>query len=433
MTTRIYWFRTDLRVDDHPGLSHALAGATRLLPVYCHDPRPALPTPWGFAGAGPHRRHFLAATLADLDAQLRRRGSALLQLRGEPGLVLPELAAATGAGTVVCESIEQPVAVADLKALRAAGLAVQSVWLSTLLDPGRLPYPIGELPRHFTPFRQSIERAGTRPRAPAPAPDQLPPLPELPSHVQERLGAAAAEPLPSGGDDPRSSFPYQRPEFAGGQTAASAHLARYFGGPLPLAYKSTRNQLSGAETSTKFAPWLATGALSPHRVLAALREFEARHGAGEGSYAIWFELLWRDFFRLLALRARMRGIPATDAAPGPLSAEQAAALARWCAGQTGVSLVDAGMRELAATGFLSNRLRQVVASFLIHELAVPYQCGAAWFAAQLLDFDPYSNDGNWRYIAGTGADPRGGRHFNIDKQARDHDPDGQFRVLWGTE
>jgi deoxyribodipyrimidine photo-lyase len=93
-------------------------------------------------------------------------------------------------------------------------------------------------------------------------------------------------------------------------------------------------------------------------------------------------------------------------------------------------MVDAGMHELAATGYLSNRLRQIVASYLIHDLACDWRAGAAWFEAQLIDFDVYSNQGNWLYIAGRGTDPRGGRRFNPQKQAHDYDPDGHYRALW---
>ena len=106
---------------------------------------------------------------------------------------------------------------------------------------------------------------------------------------------------------------------------------------------------------------------------------------------------------------------------------------RWRTGHTGQPLVDAGMRELAATGWLSNRMRQIVASYLIHDLGGDWRAGAAWFEHLLIDFDPCSNQGNWTYIAGRGTDPRGGRRFNTDKQTQDHDPDGHYRRLWGTE
>jgi deoxyribodipyrimidine photo-lyase len=103
---------------------------------------------------------------------------------------------------------------------------------------------------------------------------------------------------------------------------------------------------------------------------------------------------------------------------------------RWCSGQTGEAIVDAGMRELAATGFTSNRMRQIVASYLVHDLSCDWRAGAAWFESQLVDFDVCSNQGNWLYISGRGTDPRMGRRFNPTKQTQDHDLHGHYRKIW---
>jgi deoxyribodipyrimidine photo-lyase len=145
--------------------------------------------------------------------------------------------------------------------------------------------------------------------------------------------------------------------------------------------------------------------------------------------------LWRDHFRWLHLkhgRALYRASGLARTPPDRPLRHDAAKFARWCQGRTGQPFIDAGMRELAATGYLSNRLRQNVASYLIHDLNGDWRAGAAWFEAQLLDYDVYSNQGNWLYLSGRGTDPRASRRFNPDKQARDYDPDGAYRRLWGT-
>jgi deoxyribodipyrimidine photo-lyase len=274
-----------------------------------------------------------------------------------------------------------------------------------------------------------------------PAPVVLPPLPP---GFEEIVGDSATpgehRPAPSGlsglsaAQAAQASFPYWTPAFEGGEPAAQAHLQGYFAGDLAHRYKATRNGLIGADFSSKFSPWLAQGALSPRSILAALRAFEAQHGASDGSYWLWFELLWRDYFRFLHLQHGRRLYRASGLAEHAVPpAHDAAAFARWCRGETGQPLVDAGMRELAATGYLSNRLRQVVASYLVHDLGCDWRAGAAWFEAQLVDYDVCSNQGNWLYIAGRGSDPRGGRRFNPDKQAQEHDPDGVYRRLWGCE
>ena len=427
----IFWFRSDLRVGDNLALAEACASAARLLPVYCHDPAADAPTRWGFARRGPHRRAFLEAALDDLDAALRARGSALLELNGAPGEVLPALARAVGTDAVVCEAIAAPAEEDELAALRAAGLRVRTVWQSSLLDPAALPFAPARLPKVFTAFRQAVESAGLQPPAPLPAAQTLPPWPDL------ATGAEAAHRLRACRRSytvEQASFPWWRSDFAGGEGAALAHLARYFASDRPQHYKATRNGLSGIDFSSKFSLWLAQGALSPRVAFAALRRHEAAQGVSEGSYWLWFELLWRDYFRFLHLQHgrrlyRARGLNA--AAPPP--AHVPAAFEAWCEGRTGHGFIDAGMRELAATGWLSNRMRQVVASYLIHDLGCDWRAGAAWFEAQLVDYDVYSNQGNWLYIAGRGTDPRGGRRFNPQKQAAEYDPQGVYRALWAGD
>ena len=191
------------------------------------------------------------------------------------------------------------------------------------------------------------------------------------------------------------------------------------------------NGLAGVDYSSKWSPWLATGALSARRIMAELRQFEATHGANEGSYWLWFELLWRDYFRFLHLQHGRRLYRAQGLAQEPPARHNAQGFERWCQARTGEPLIDAAMRELQATGYLSNRLRQVVASYLVYEVGADWRAGAAWFEAQLVDYDVYSNQGNWLYIAGRGTDPQGGRRFNIQKQLSQYDAEGQYLRLWG--
>ncbi|ART51406.1 deoxyribodipyrimidine photolyase [Acidovorax carolinensis] len=438
MSTVLMWFRNDLRLHDQPALHAALtSGATHLMPLVCQPPVDQV-TRWGFARVGPHRRAFVAAALRDLGARMAAQGNPLQVCHAAPATALPALARAVGATTVVCEDIAAPYEQAEVAALRAAGLQVRTVWHSSLLQPADMPWPASDLPGVFTTFRQMVERAGITPPAPLPAPGALLPPPAVSADVVQTLGAgqgavtAGADVDNAAGQDPRSSFPYGTPACDGGETAALAHLAQYLARKLPHSYKATRNGLKGFQYSSKFSPWLATGALSARQVFADLTTFEREHGANDGTYWLWFELLWRDYFRLLhrqhgAALYRAQGLSAL-----PLAPHNTPGFERWCQGRTGEPLVDAAMRELAATGYLSNRLRQVAASYLIHVLHGDWRAGAAWFESQLVDYDLYGNQGNWLYIAGRGTDPRGGRRFNPVKQAQDHDADGSYRRLWGT-
>ena len=159
MTTVIYWFRNDLRLLDNPALTRACNAAMQLLPVYVHDPESdgAAMTRWGFARTGPHRRHFLAAALADLAAQLAAKGSCLLDLYGRAQDVLPELARSISAARIVCEAIAAPEEEAVVAALREAGLVVDTVWQSSMLEPALMPFEPRRLPAVFTAFRQAVE------------------------------------------------------------------------------------------------------------------------------------------------------------------------------------------------------------------------------------------------------------------------------------
>lgn len=456
----VFWFRNDLRLHDQPALHEALNACTALnarhpragwlLPVFVHDAAQSATTAWGFERMGAHRRAWLASALRDLSDQLETAGSRLLQSEGDTVAVLATLLRALGNPLLVCEEIPAPEEQRMVQALRDRGACVRTVWQSTLLDPANLPFDADDVPDTFSVFRQRIEQAQLGATLPLAAPHTLPHLPAadclaawMETHPAPDKSALNASALP---DDPRAAFPCRLPQYNGGEHAALAHLQRYCARGLPHTYKSTRNGLIGADYSSKWSPWLATGALSARAAWDAVRRFAHEHGANDGTYWLWFELLWRDHFRFLHRKHgtrlyHARGLCRHDAhdardAPSrrrPSPTHDAAAFARWCRGETGHPFIDAGMRELAATGYLSNRMRQNVASTLIHDLGCDWRAGAAWFEARLLDFDVCSNQGNWLYLSGRGTDPRGSRRFNPDKQARDYDPEGAYRALWARE
>jgi len=438
----VYWFRNDLRLHDNPALHQAIALAeqqhTWLLPVYVHDTALQLTSPWGFVRTSAHRLVWTAMAVHDVAQQLTALGSQLLQITGNPGEVLAELMSRLNASTLVCEDIAAPYEQAHIQALKKRGRVVQTVWQSTLMAPEQLPFEPQDVPNEFSAFRRAVERQAFAPAPPAPVITRMPALPEhasdtlttRPSHASGLApqNELLIEPL----NDPRAAFPWSQPAFHGGERAALAHLAQYCSRGLPHSYKTTRNGLYGSDYSTKWSPWLATGALSAREAWAAIERFEAQHGATDSTYWIGFELLWRDHFRWLHLKygERMYWQRGLSDAPLQPRAHNARGFERWRTGQTGHALIDAGMRELKATGYTSNRLRQNLASFLIHDLSCDWRAGAAWFESQLIDFDVYNNQGNWLYLSGRGTDPRGSRRFNPDKQANDYDADGTYRKLW---
>lgn len=485
--TAIYWFRNDLRLCDQPSFKNACAQAARLLPVFIHDVDQVAPTRWGFERMGPHRKYALRSALQALKVQLRQRQSDLLEYQGDVCQTLIELAKKFDIDTIFCEEIAAPEEQQQVVRLRKAGLTVNTLWHSSLLSPDDLPFAIEHLPLVFTEFRVAVEKANVVVQAPEDAVIVAPPLPDgfiqsksvalnqsTRAHLQPLDSAQSLDSLQSSDalvpfeslvsldslaqPDARSSLTFSTAHDFAGTQGGLKHTQQYFERQLAHSYKATRNQLSGLDYSTKFSVWLASGALSARMLYQQLQAFEAEHGANDSSYWIWFELLWRDYFRFLHLRFgaqlyRRSGLRQRTAfeKKGPrgdkpqfnegmaqaggaviTTPAQAQQFKRWCLGECGEPFIDAGMRELRHTGYLSNRLRQVVASYLIHNLKLDWRAGAAWFESQLIDYDVYSNQGNWLYIAGLGTDPRGGRAMRIEKQAFEYDRAETYRKQWGT-
>ena len=220
--------------------------------------------------------------------------------------------------------------------------------------------------------------------------------------------------------------------FRGGENEAIARATHYLMDSGCLSsYKETRNGLIGADYSSKFSPWLAWGCISPRTIYFMIKEYEALHGANDSTYWLIFELIWRDYFRFAMKKHKAKffkkgGIQNRP----PKTRDDNKALLNWMNGNTGVDLVDANMNELRLTGFMSNRGRQNVASFLCNDLQLDWRYGAAYFEQQLIDYDVASNWGNWAYLAGVGNDPRGNRYFDIAKQARQYDTASEYRKLW---
>lgn len=422
MSRAILWFRNDLRLADNDALVAALHAHDEVLPVLVIDPRQHGPSPFGFPRSGDRRRALLWEGVCDLDAALRLRGSALQVHAGAPAEVLGRIAEAWGAATVHAGTLlahEEQVQAREV----ADTLDLHLHAPDTLLHPADLPFGIAGLPHIFTAFRTAVERRLVVRPAPA-VPDAI----RTPPAWAERRPDPVCLPFRQQAQDARTVL-----RFHGGRVAAEARLAHYFGTAAPAHYKETRNALLGADASSKFSPWLAQGALGPRELYHAIKRYEAEHGANESTYWLVFELLWRDFFRFTAAKHGARlfqwgGIARRE----PPRARDADAFTRWCTGATGQPFIDANMRELAATGWMSNRGRQNAASFLVHDLGLDWRMGAWWFEHHLLDFDACSNWGNWQYVAGVGNDPRAGRRFDPVRQSHMYDPQGAYVHRWGS-
>lgn len=427
----LLWFRNDLRLHDHEPLQEALKSRAQIIPVYCFDPRQFGETVFGFQKTGKFRAQFLWESVEDLRTSLQRLGSDLVIRSGKPEEILPEVASQAQVQAAYWheEVTSEEVAVEDAVAsrLESAGVEVQTYWGTTLYHPDDLPFAVEKLPEVFTKFRKKVEQYSTVYEA-FPAPKTMPPLPKgiepgsLPTRAN--FGIDAVTP------DDRGVLTFQ-----GGESAGLTRLQQYIWDTDCLkSYKETRNGMLGANYSSKFSPWLALGCLSPRQIYQAVHAYETERVKNDSTYWLIFELLWRDYFRFVCAKHGDRVFYPSGLRRLHVDWKQDwQRFDAWRQGNTGYPLVDANMRELAATGFMSNRGRQNVASFLTKNLGIDWRMGAEWFESQLVDYDVCSNWGNWNYTAGVGNDARGFRYFNIPKQAKDYDPDGQYVKHWLPE
>jgi deoxyribodipyrimidine photo-lyase len=429
--TVLIWYRNDLRLHDHEPLHRALEQSPKaLLPLYCFDPRQFQQACFGFPKTGAFRAQFLLESVADLRRSLRSLRSDLVIRWGKPETIIPELVRRYGISAVYYHAevtAEETLVERSLaEALEPLGVALKSFWGHTLFHPDDLPFEIQNLPELFTQFRKQVEREATV-QPTFPTPRSLPPLPtvepgEVPDWADLNLKPPAI--------DQRAVM-----TFFGGETAALERLDTYFWKQDQLkVYKETRNGMLGADYSSKFSPWLAMGCLSPRYIYEQVQQYEAQRVKNDSTYWLIFELLWRDYFRFICAKHGNRVFFPEGLQGIEISWKQDwQRFELWRDGKTGFPLVDASMRELAATGFMSNRGRQNVASFLTKNLGIDWRMGAQCFESLLIDYDVCSNWGNWNYTAGVGNDARGFRFFNITKQAKDYDPDGKYVKHWLPE
>jgi deoxyribodipyrimidine photo-lyase len=407
MSVGLVWFRRDLRVRDHPALRAALEANERVIPVFCFDDRLL----HGRHASGP-RTQFMLQCLADLDRSLRERGSGLVVRHGRPEDELPRLAREVGAGAVHFTRDVSPFArqrgdrvrpalrEAGVEAFAHPGLNAVDV-VAEVRTRQDNPYTV------FSPFHRAW--LGVERRPVLEAPRSLPTLPSslrkgrLPSLASLRLEQEVSEP-PSGGE-------------AEAQRAAE----RFLDGPV-REYAKDRDALA-AHRASRLSPYLHFGCITP-------RQLEERLPRGVGPEAFRRQLCWRDFHHhVLAHFPRNARSEFQQRYRGRIRWSRAErAFRAWCDGRTGYPLVDAGMRQLRSEGWMHNRARLVVGSFLTKDLGIDWRRGERWFMRWLVDGDVANNNGNWQWIASVGTDPAPAfrRILSPARQQERHDPRGEY-------
>lgn len=412
----LFWFNNDLRVADNHALEQASREVEQLICIYCLPP--SANGKKGPSSPSGHRLQFLKESLIDLNSSLNTLGQNIEVYFAPPLETIAQLITQYDIGALYSSSSADYYGntVWQLLRQRYSMIAFNQVNSSSLFDPEQLPFSLNELPDSFSKFRRKVEPIEVR--SPLATLASLPPRPSNATARQWQQQFPAFENNPA-------------PLFKGGERSAADHLQGYFARGLASTYKETRNGLDGMDYSTKFSPWLANGNLSPRTIMQALREYEQSVEKNDSTYWIYFELLWRDYFRCYAQKYGKRlftlgGInqrkPATSFYPERYQ--------KWCQGNTPYPIINACMKQLNTTGYISNRGRQLVASCFVHELNLDWRYGAGYLEQQLIDYDVASNWGNWQYLAGVGADPRGHRQFNLAKQTQTYDPDELFINKW---
>jgi deoxyribodipyrimidine photo-lyase len=427
----VVWFRNDLRVHDHAPLFHASQKSEEIIPVYCVDPRLFNKVGLDLHKTGTFRAKFLSESVDNLRFKLRQLNGDLVILQGNPEEVIPTFAQAHSAEAVFfSEEIadeEKRVEIGLERNIWKKGIKTETFWQSTLFHIQDLPFPVVQTPEVFTQFRKECEKFSIIQKTyPIPKKIKFP-------FVHKELGE-----FPE-----LSTFGLKEPEssqnsvmvFKGGEDEGIRRLQTYFWEQDRLRYyKETRNGLLGADYSSKFSPWLALGCLSPRNVYEEVQRYEKERTKNQSTYWLIFELIWRDYFRFISKKHgnRIFQLGGIKNNVDKWSRDKEV-FWKWANGQTGIPFIDANMRELNATGFMSNRGRQNVASFLVNDLNIEWRWGASYFESQLVDYDVHSNWGNWMYIAGVGNDPRENRYFNILRQAENYDPKGDYVRQWISE
>ncbi|GAB4328133.1 MAG: DASH family cryptochrome [Flammeovirgaceae bacterium] len=423
----IVWFRNDLRLHDNEALWKASQKTTKIVPFYCFDIRqyqklPDLQIP----KTGAFRTQFLKEGVEDLRKNLKKLGGNLIVRVGKPEEEVCKIALETQAKVVytskevTTEEIEVEKQLENL--LLKNKIEIKYFWQSTLYHLEDLPFPVHNIPEIFTNFRKEVERQ-TKVRTCYPSPKNLPTIDIEEGKIPtlETLGLQPSK------IDKKAVI-----QFVGGESHGIGRLQEYiWEKDLLKNYKNTRNGLLGADYSSKFSAWLSLGFLSPRYIFEQVKSYEASRIANESTYWLIFELIWRDYFRFIAKKHGNKLFLRGGIQNQLIKTNQdMKTFWLWANGKTGVPFVDANMTELNKTGFMSNRGRQNVASFLIKDLKIDWRWGASYFESKLIDYDVCSNWGNWNYIAGIGNDPRKDRYFNVSSQAQQYDPKKEYVNYW---
>ena len=422
-TNSLVWFRNDLRVDDHNGLKLALNNSNKVVGFYCFNPKVFSENKLGFKKTDVFRTKFLIETVDNLKENLKKNNISLIIKIGDPVEELSNVITQHNIYNIYLQK-EWTKEEYDEEALlksKLTNVLFHSTYDQFLYHPDDVDNQfISDI---FTNFRKYCEkkidvRNLTLNSYKLNSENLLNENYEVPSLNQLGFDDFIL--------DNRSAF-----NFSGGSESAKKRLNQYLWKSRKINYyKKTRNGLIGLDYSSKFSPWLANGSISPREIYWEIKEYEKDILKNQSTYWLVFELIWRDYFKYISLKYgskifKIGGILEKDYE----WINDFRIFKDWTEGRTVEPFVNANMIELNSTGWMSNRGRQNVASFLAKGLKIDWRWGARYFESKLIDYDVHSNYGNWMYVSGVGNDPRD-RKFSIKFQAERYDPLNKYQNMW---
>lgn len=406
----VMWFRYDLRLDDNPALFEATKNGLPIIALTLFPKQESIIE--GLPSISDARANAIYQAIESLENNLAKIGIGLLVLQDIQDFA--QTIDPANIETVYYNEFPGSNEQRQLVALNAyfSQSKFQSSVSYSMIHPYQLGFSVEETPDVFTSFRKQVEKSAV-------VSTPLPPL----NYTQDDVRYSLPSIKSLGFNEVLLLIP-------SGEEQALERLQYYcIDSALVRSYKETRNGMVEWDDSSKLSMHLSLGTLSPRRVYATLKEAEAIHGANQSTYWLWFELLWRDFFYFTHLKEQQFFFQPWDF-PESLTPKQQQLFSAIVDGETGYPLVDANMKELVKTGWMSNRGRQNIASFFVHYCKLPWSLGATMFESYLLDYNVSSNIGNWRYVAGVGNDPRDHRIFNVVKQGNQYDASTEYIVRW---
>ena len=421
--TSIVWFRNNLRIEDNSALYYAVNQSDRVIGYVNIDPNNFKYTQYGFKKTEKYRAKFLLESITDLKQNLNNLNISLIIDYKEIKESFKPLILKYEVDSIYMqrewtrdELIEEESIPENVNTIK--------YFDQFLYSPEDVKNIYENIPRGFSNFRKKCEKY-LKVSSPI----------SIPKPMNEDNLLDVDYDIPNLNDLGFEEFEVNENsvfKFKGGENAGKSRVEDYFFRTKNVSnYKHTRNGLLGENYSSKFSSWLANGSLSAKYIYNKLMEYENDVEKNESTYWLFFELLWRDFFKYVSMQHRNKFF-SKDGIYGNEKewSQEDSKIKSWINGETKETFVNANMRELASTGFMSNRGRQNVANYLTKELKVDWRIGAEYFEALLIDYDVHSNYGNWLYNAGIGNDSMPFRKFNPTLQSERYDPNKDYENTW---